>query len=580
MTWRVRRAVDVQGVCGRTRATIAGVSKCDTCVADQGFLRTTVRPDYEAGATRIRVVDLFAGGGGLTIGAAEAARRVGVGTTVALAVENADAAADVYALNFPDANLVREDVAKLFDGSLGAKTTSGERKLARQIGEVDLLLAGPPCQGHSDLNNHTRRKDPRNALYLRAARAAEILLPTFVVIENVPAVRHDEGNVVALATSALEAAGYTVASAVLDLVKFGVPQRRRRHILLAVHGKLVDPAVLLDIRSPCDGHTERSVRWAIDDLVDTSTSSGLDDSSTPTNDNRERMQWLIANDAYDLPNAMRPSCHRDKSHTYDAMYGRLKWDNPAPTITTGFGSMGQGRFVHPSRARTITPHEAARLQTLPDFFNIDSRKGRGAWATVIGNAVPPLFGVHLIEPLLCSLQQTVDRDVAALPRTTTAITANTTTRRPRKNVPVASSEAIRLRMSNTKRRDTKPEVALRSTLHRMDFRFRVDVPINGSRRRSDIVFPSDWVVVYVDGCFWHSCPDHGTIPKQNREWWTEKLAANRVRDEDTDAKLVADGWKVFRFWEHDDPCAAAAAVRDELLAQRQVSRRALARARG
>ena len=82
-------------------------------------------------------------------------------------------------------------------------------------------------------------------------------------------------------------------------------------------------------------------------------------------------------------------------------------------------------------------------------------------------------------------------------------------------------------MRNTKRRDTKPEIELRSALHRLGFRFRVDVPVNGSRRRSDIVLTSDRVVVYVDGCFWHGCPEHGTVPKQNRQWWIDKLEANR-----------------------------------------------------
>src|SRR5439155_20605066 len=90
-------------------------------------------------------------------------------------------------------------------------------------------------------------------------------------------------------------------------------------------------------------------------------------------------------------------------HTYNSMYGRLSWNEPAQTITTGFGSMGQGRFVHPALSRTLTPHEAARLQTLPDFYDLDTSKGRGAWAMVIGNAVPPPLGVHLIEPLLCAL---------------------------------------------------------------------------------------------------------------------------------------------------------------------------------
>lgn len=548
--------------------TIAAIADCATCVADMGFLRTTIRPNYEKGETKLRIVDLFAGGGGLTIGAAEAARRVGLGTTVLLAVEHDESVADVYELNFPEAVLERSDVASLFDGALGSTPTKKERKLVQRLGKVDLLVAGPPCQGHSDLNNHTRRNDPRNALYLRAVRAAEILRPTFVIIENVPAVRHDEGKVVDLATSALEAAKYTVASGVLDLVKFGVPQRRRRHILLAVRDKLVDPADLLGMHSPCDGHDERSVRWAVEDLVDIDTEAptGPDTPSTPTAVNRQRMQWLIDNEKYDLPNELRPKCHRDKEHSYNAMYGRLRWDAPAPTITTGFGSMGQGRFVHPSRARTLTPHEAARLQTLPDFFDVDASKGRGAWATVIGNAVPPLLGVHLVEPLLCAMTRSAEDYAKG------GSSVKGTVRRSRDGVPPASSDVIRTRMRNTKRRDTKPELELRSALHRMGFRFRVDVPINGSRRKSDIVFGADRIAVYVDGCFWHGCPEHGTIPKQNREWWINKLNANRARDAETTEKLVEAGWIVLRFWEHEDPRVAAATVRDAILAARRTVR--------
>ena len=548
---------------GARPGAVATGAACAVCAEDRTFLRTGDRPDYETGDRTLKVVDLFAGGGGLTLGAAEAARRVGLSTSVVLAVEQDRAAHDVYKLNFPKAALECKDVTTLFDGELGVKATDAERKLAKRIGRVDLLLAGPPCQGHSDLNNKTRRQDPRNALYLRAARAAEILRPTFVVIENVPAVRHDHGAVVVKATAALGEAEYAVADDVLDLVRFGVPQRRRRHILVAVRDELVDPAVLLDIESPCEVHGERSVRWAIGDLHDMPTRTGPDIPSTPTATNVARMQWLIDHDEYDLPNEERPPCHRDKAHTYNAMYGRLDWDEPAPTITTGFGSMGQGRFVHPGAPRTITPHEAARLQTLPDFFDLDETKGRGAWAMVIGNAVPPLLGVHLIEPLLCALfpdtpaQAEIPEEGAAEPR------------RARANgTPAASSELVRGRMRTTKQRDTKPELELRRALFRMGLRFRVDVPIKGSRRRTDIVFRPDRLAVYVDGCFWHSCPEHGSVPKQNSEWWIDKLATDVARDADTDARLRADGWTVLRFWEHEDPEVAAEVVAGELLALR------------
>src|SRR5262249_51286489 len=106
----------------------------------------------------------------------------------------------------------------------------------------------------------------------------------------------------------------------------------------------------------------------------------------------------------------------------------------------------------------------------------------------------------------------------------------------------------------------KPERALRSELHRRGLRFVIDRTVDGTRRRADIVFRGPRIVVYVDGCYWHSCPTHGTTPKENREWWKEKFEANRRRDADTDARLTQAGWRVLRFWEHDDPATAAEKV--------------------
>jgi DNA mismatch endonuclease (patch repair protein) len=123
-------------------------------------------------------------------------------------------------------------------------------------------------------------------------------------------------------------------------------------------------------------------------------------------------------------------------------------------------------------------------------------------------------------------------------------------------------------MATTRRRDTGPELALRSELHRVGLRFRVDRLVDGTRRRADIVFPVEQVAVYVDGCFWHRCPIHGTVPKQNRQWWIDKLDANQARDADTDARLRASGWTVLRFWEHDDAILAARDVYDTVIARR------------
>jgi len=121
-------------------------------------------------------------------------------------------------------------------------------------------------------------------------------------------------------------------------------------------------------------------------------------------------------------------------------------------------------------------------------------------------------------------------------------------------------------MSAQRRRDTKPEIALRRELHRRGLRYFVDrAPIKGVRRRADLVFPRRKVAVFVDGCFWHSCPQHATFPKNNAQWWTDKLAANVVRDRDTDARLAEQGWTVIRVWEHEDPLVAAERVQKALL---------------
>lgn len=89
-------------------------------------------------------------------------------------------------------------------------------------------------------------------------------------------------------------------------------------------------------------------------------------------------------------------------------------------------------------------------------------------------------------------------------------------------------------------------------------------PLPKMRRRADLVFPRARVAVYVDGCFWHRCPLHATAPKNNAEWWDAKLAGNVARDRDTDACLADAGWRVLRFWEHEDPLAAADVVEDAL----------------
>lgn len=380
----------------------AGPPACQACEADARFLQGP-RPEYEKGRHCLRLVDLFCGCGGLSLGVAEAARRLGLALDVRLAMDLDDDAVAVYRRNFPGAPVRQQAVEEVFDGELGSRPTSIERRAARQAGRVDVLVGGPPCQGHSNLNNHTRRSDDRNGLYARMARAAQVLKPKLVLIENVPMVTRDVERVLEVAREALGSANYRVADRVVDLTRLGVPQRRHRHILVATRRPAAAPGPLLEALEPrCELHPVRSVRWAIGDLVNTRGEDMIDTASVPSADNVRRMRRLFDHDEYDLDNRFRPPCHHS-GHSYVSMYGRLKWSQPAQTVTTGFGSMGQGRYVHPARQRTITPHEAARLQMLPDFWDFTSARTRTALARLIGNAVPPPLATVVCERVLSSL---------------------------------------------------------------------------------------------------------------------------------------------------------------------------------
>lgn len=383
---------------------------CDRCKADQTFLRAARKPASARGPS-ITVVDLFAGCGGMTVGLEEAARRANCRLSVSAAVDFDPNALAIYKRNFPNANVHVEDVAAIFSGNIGAPLTAREQKVAEEFGRPDLLIGGPPCQGHSDLNNHTRRNDPKNALYLRMARAAEVLAPTVIVIENVATVEMDKGEIVEATSKALEASGYTVKGQILDLRRVGVPQRRRRFVLIASKCLEISPGdVLKVVANAMPNHRDRTLRWAIRDLMSIRSDSTYDTASSPSVKNAERIELLFKKKLYDLPNEFRPECHRDGNHSYVSMYGRLRWTRPAQTITTGFGSMGQGRYVHPQRRRTLTPHEAARLQTFPDWFTFGRDTKRGVLANVIGNAVPPLLMIQLgalIIPALVAAEETV-----------------------------------------------------------------------------------------------------------------------------------------------------------------------------
>lgn len=370
-------------------------------VLDRGFLGSRAWPAVDSAASEVTVVDLFCGCGGMTLGVWEAARRSGRRLRSLLACDVSEAQLSVYAANFGEAAVRREDLSEV-SSLLGSAPTPVEIRLFRPLKDqrVDFLLAGPPCQGHSNLNNHTRRRDPKNELYLKVARAAEILVPTNILIENVPGVLRDHGTAVQRTVEGLLGLGYSVHHEVVDLTKIGVAQTRKRHMLVATRAPVEQSALVFERLTASSRVATRSLSWAIADLVDREGAGIMNEVPEMAEQTRQRVDYLFDHGLYDLPDTERPDCHRTKPHSYQAVYGRMRWDLPAPTLTNGFMTVGRGRFVHPDRRRTLTPHEAARVQFFPDFFDFSPLINRKTLTEAIGNAVPPKMSMVFAQGLL------------------------------------------------------------------------------------------------------------------------------------------------------------------------------------
>lgn len=136
--------------------------------------------------------------------------------------------------------------------------------------------------------------------------------------------------------------------------------------------------------------------------------------------------------------------------------------------------------------------------------------------------------------------------------------------------PKPSSYTAQQTMKANRRRDTRAELAVRRLLHRAGARYRVDYAPDPAdrRRKADIVFTRAGIAVFIDGCFWHGCPQHYIAPKSNADYWLPKIEGNRKRDADTSAHLKALGWRVLRFWEHEDPVSIVEQILQELIAAR------------
>jgi DNA (cytosine-5)-methyltransferase 1 len=375
-----------------------------------GFLRGAQR-ELVASREKIGAIDLFAGPGGLTLGAGIAASSLGLAMREECAIDIDSNSLGIFRANHRPRLWSDESVASLVGYRLGRNEDgtarfSGEpkvfdKRIAALRGSLTLMLAGPPCQGHSTANNRTRFNDPRNLLYLSAPAMAVALDVPAVVIENVPGVTASKEGVAKTAVELLESSGYSVTTKVLASDRLGWPQTRRRFFVVATKGWEPVPLELVDQALASE---PRPISWALKDVLESDEDSVMTEVPDLSEESKRRIDFLHDNDLYDLPLEERPDCHKDGT-TYRAMYGRMRWDAPAQTITTGFMTPGRGRYVHPIERRPLNPREAARLQGFPDsyrFEHLSGPIGRSPIAKAIGEAVPSPLGFAAVLAALAN----------------------------------------------------------------------------------------------------------------------------------------------------------------------------------
>ena len=329
-------------------------------------------------------IDVFSGAGGLTLGLKRA------GFRVAAAVEIEDHAFATYKTNHPEVHAIKQDV----------RTVKGRHLRALVGGEVDLLAGCPPCQGFSPLTNTSSKRDPRNDLVLEMARLVKEIRPRAVMMENVPGLADRGKRLFNRFLKTLEELDYRYTWDVLQVANYGIPQNRRRLVLLAGRG--------FEFHLPEPTHHKvgegglplwKTLRDAISHMEPPTL---LEDSRKIGGP--QRLNWHVVRclspeniarlrktrpgvSRAKLPKSLRPDCHKHADKGYTNVYGRMTWGQLPVTITGGCTTLSKGRFGHPSQLRTISVREAARIQTFPDDYVFDTPYMEYA-CEMIGNALP------------------------------------------------------------------------------------------------------------------------------------------------------------------------------------------------
>ena len=470
------------------------------------------------------VVDVFCGVGGLTHGF------ILEGFNVVAGIDNDPSCKYAFEKN-NGSKFIRADIAQL---------SSKEVSDLYPENTIKILIGCAPCQPFSTYTNKLKEKNQKQwALLEEFGRIIQEVQPIIVSMENVPSL--GSKDVFNDFIDLLKKNCYHVTWKNVYCPDYGVPQKRWRLVLLAskLGGiKLISPTHRLDEYVT----VEKAIRH-LPPIVAGETYKGdaLHRAGIMSDMNMKRIKSSVPGGTWkDWPKSLLAPCHRKKSgKSYYNVYGRMEWNKISSTITTQFTGFGNGRFGHPEQNRGLSLREGAILQTFPmtyEFFEPEKDYySLTHVASHIGNAVPVGLARVIAKSIRFHLE---DYDKETKRKIST---------------PQPSSEAALRRMQAAKPRDTTPEVAIRSAIYQKGLRFRVDAkPLRELNRRADILFRSVKVAIFIDGCFWHGCPLHGTQAKANAEFWRVKIKQNRERDVDTTQRLKKAGWKVIRIWEHED----------------------------
>lgn len=333
---------------------------------------TTITPEQPRNS-KPTAIDLFCGSGGVSLGLRRA------GFNVVGAVDFDQSACETYRTNHPDVLLLEEDIKK-----------ASPKQFAKLIEkQLDLLAICAPCQPFSSQNKTRSSNDARKELILAAIPFVKRLNPKAIFVENVPGLK--KNSVFDQFIASLEKLGYSISDPLkLNASQLGVPQRRTRMVMIATKG------ISLEVASTLPKRKLKTVRSVIGQLPpppigmtsDATDSLHFSRRHSPLNIERLRHIPKDGGGREALPLHLQLQCHKNKkASSFSDTYGRMRWDDVAPTLTTGCTDITRGRFAHPEQNRAITLREAARLQSFPDHYKFVG--GISAISAQIGNAVPP-----------------------------------------------------------------------------------------------------------------------------------------------------------------------------------------------